>query len=69
MQNSWLMRGATFGFVVLIIAALAWLTLPEAEDPCANPQQNVSAAVLADADGDQNALINRAIIIKAKCEK
>lgn len=32
-----------------------------------NPQQSVGAAVLADEPGDQEALINRAIIVKAKC--
>lgn len=52
---------------VLLVAVLAWLTLSE-EDPCANPQSDISAAVLADGDGDQDALVNRAIIMKGTCK-
>jgi hypothetical protein len=47
---------------------MAWLTYTE-EDPCANPQADVSGAVLADPEGDQDALVNRAIIMKGKCKK
>lgn len=54
--------------VMLLIAVMAWLTFTE-EDPCANPQADISGAVLADPDGDQDALVNRAIIIKGKCKK
>ena len=50
------------------IALLAWLTLYE-EDPCANPQGDIGAAVLAEGNGDQDALVNRAIIVKGNCEK
>ena len=53
---------------IILIAALAWITLVD-EDPCANPQSDISASVLAEANGDQDALANRAIIMKAKCEK
>ena len=69
MHSSWLVRAASFFFVILIIAALAWLTLPESEDPCASPQGDISAAVLADTPGDQEALINRAIIVRGNCDK
>ena len=60
-----------FGVFVLAvggIALLAWLTLYE-EDPCANPQGDIGAAVLAEGNGDQDALVNRAIIVKGNCEK
>ena len=53
--------------VILLIGVLAWLTFTE-EDPCANPQADISGAVLAAPDGDQDALANRAIIMKGKCE-
>lgn len=54
--------------VILLIGVMAWLTYTE-EDPCANPQADISGAVLADPDGDQDALVNRAIIMKGKCNK
>jgi hypothetical protein len=54
--------------VILLIAVMAWLTHTE-EDPCASPQADISGAVLAEADGDQDALANRAIIMKGKCKK
>jgi hypothetical protein len=47
---------------------MAWLSLTD-EDPCANPQADISAAVLADQEGDQDALVNRAIIMKNECNK
>ena len=59
---------ATFGLVIAIIALLAWLTTPD-EDPCANPQVDISASVLADSEDDQDGLINRAIIMKANCDE
>lgn len=52
--------------VLLLVAALAWLTGGQT-DPCANPPNDVSAAVLADESGDQDALINRAMILRALC--
>ena len=54
--------------VLLLVAIMAWLSLTD-EDPCANPQADISGAVLADSEGDQDALINRAIILKSKCDK
>ena len=54
--------------VMLLIAVMAWLTYTD-EDPCANPQADISGAVLAEPDGDQDALANRAIIMKGKCKK
>ena len=57
-----------FATALLLVAVLAWLTLWE-EDPCADGQTDISAAVLAEGDGDQDALVNRAIIKKGVCEK
>jgi hypothetical protein len=54
--------------VILLIAVMAWLT-STSEDPCANPQADISGAVLAEPDGDQDALVNRALIMKGKCKK
>ena len=66
-----LFKPGAFVFIVAMIALLAWLTgtvLIE-EDPCADLQSDISAAVLADEDGDQEALTNRAIIMRGKCEQ
>ena len=62
------MKILSFLAIISLVAALAWLTTTN-EDPCANPQSDISASVLADAEGDQDGLINRAIIMKANCEK
>jgi hypothetical protein len=68
MGNTWILRIATFSFVVFIVWLLAWLTMPPQEDPCAGAQTDISAAVIADQPGDQDALVNRAIIMRGKCE-
>ena len=62
-----LLKFGVFVLVVGLIALLSWLTLYE-EDPCANPGGDVGAAVLADKAGDQDALVNRAIIVRGNCE-
>jgi hypothetical protein len=59
----------TFVAAVALIAALAVFTEQEDSDPCANPQQGITAAVLADGHGDQDAMLNRAILARAECEK
>jgi hypothetical protein len=69
MRNSWILKIATFAFIVFLIWLLAWLTMPPEEDPCDDPQTGVSAAVIADQGGDQEALVNRAIILRGKCEQ
>ena len=69
MRDKRLMQALSFLFVVFMIAVLAWLTQPETEDPCAGSQADISAAVLAEEAGDQDALVNRAIILKGNCEK
>jgi hypothetical protein len=58
-----------FASVIAVVAALAWLTRepPDAE-PCAGAQRDIDAAVLADDNGDQEALVNRAVIVRGKCE-
>ena len=58
----------SFALIVLLVAVLAWLTQTD-EDPCANPQSDISASILSDSEGDQDALINRAIIMKANCKE
>ncbi|QFU75965.1 hypothetical protein EY643_09990 [Halioglobus maricola] len=52
---------------VLLIALLATLTLYE-EDPCANPDLDISGAVLAEEE-EQSAMVNRAIVERAACEQ
>ena len=69
MRNHWPLRAATFIFVVVLVSVLAWLTMPEEKDPCADALTDIGAAVLADAPGDQDALANRAIIRKGRCKK
>ncbi|MEM1114049.1 MAG: hypothetical protein AAGI11_19190 [Pseudomonadota bacterium] len=54
--------------VVGVAALAATLTRTGQEsDPCAEPQQDISAAVLAD-EQDQDAMINRAMLVRAECE-
>jgi hypothetical protein len=68
MGQSGLMKAGIFVFVLVLIGSLYYLTQDDAEDPCANPQGDISGAVLAE-EGDQDALINRAIILKENCEE
>ena len=68
MNANWLLRFAVFVMVVTLIAILAWVTLYE-EDPCANAQADVGGAILATEPGDQDALVNRAIMVRANCEE
>ncbi len=67
-KNNFLLRAVSVITVLLLVAIMAWLSLTD-EDPCANPQADISAAVLADQEGDQDALVNRAIIMKNECNK
>ena len=62
-----LLKPLGFIVILLLVAVLATLTLQE-EDPCANPQADVSGAVLSD-DEDQSAMVNRAMIERAACEQ
>lgn len=69
MPDSGLTKAAIFIAVIGLIWLLYWLTLDTtAEDPCAGQQSDISGAVLADGEGDQDALVNRAIIVKGKCD-
>lgn len=63
-----LFAAAVFLMVVSLIAILAIATKDQS-DPCANPQSDISGAVLADDPDDQDALINRAIILKGRCKE
>ncbi len=72
MAQNPLLRGGVFLLLVLMIAILAILTREEPgepEDPCANPQADISAAILADNEHDRDALANRAIIMRGKCSR
>ena len=54
---------------VLIVALLYLLTEHESqEDPCATPQNDVSAAILADDADDTDGLANRAIVQRGACD-
>lgn len=68
LQNASL-RTLSFFVAVALVALLAFLTLTgEEQDPCANPQGDISASVLAD-EADQDGMVNRAILVRAECEK
>ncbi|QIB67444.1 hypothetical protein [Kineobactrum salinum] len=68
MHNPWQLSLVSFIAVLVLIAALAWLTQAPEPDPCADTGRDVAAAVLADQAGDQEALVNRAIIQRGVCE-
>jgi len=57
-----------FVFVTGMIALLYWVTLVETEDPCSQAQQDISGAVLADDPDSQDALANRAILMRGACK-
>ena len=63
-----LLQLAGVGFVAMLIAVL--VTLTESGDPqqvdCR--QRGIAAAVLADGEQDQDALVNRAIIAGGDCD-
>jgi len=67
MTKNTLLQGGTVILVILLIAVFAYLT-QEDEDPCDNPQLDISGAILADDAGDQDALANRAILMRGKCQ-
>lgn len=66
MTKSTLLQAGTVILVILLIAVSAYLTL-EDDDPCDNPQLDISGAILADDPADQDALANRAILMRGKC--
>ena len=68
MNTKLIFRAATFLFVILIIGVLAQLTLDDT-DPCDSADTDMTAAVLADGEGDQGGLTNRAILMRGKCAK
>ncbi|MCB1842494.1 MAG: hypothetical protein KDI09_05985 [Halioglobus sp.] len=69
MNYSGLLKVAAFAFILGLVALLYWLTLYEPEDPCKDLQQDVGGAILADEAGDQDALVNRAIILRGRCKQ
>ena len=66
--NNLVLRVVSVFTVLLLITVMAWLSQSN-EDPCANPRSDIAAAVLADQEGDQDALVNRAIIMQGKCKE
>ncbi|MDP4652110.1 MAG: hypothetical protein NWQ24_05465 [Haliea sp.] len=68
LRSPWYLSLLSLVTVLLIIAVLAWLTMTPPPDPCAELQQDIGAAVLADEAGDQDALVNRAILRRGDCE-
>ncbi|MFT4768887.1 MAG: hypothetical protein ACI8RN_002026 [Glaciecola sp.] len=57
-------------FALLVgLGAVAYLLTsdPSQEDPCINPQNDISAAILGD-EADQDALANRAMLQRKMCE-
>ncbi|MEZ5554692.1 hypothetical protein [Haliea sp.] len=68
LKNPWYLSLLSLVAGLLIIAVLYWLTLEPEKDPCSALNQDVGAAVLADDNGDQDALMNRAIIQRGDCE-
>ena len=56
--------------VLLGLGALAYFLTsdPSQDDPCLNPQNDVTAAMLGD-DADQDALANRAMLQRKLCEE
>ncbi|TDG13784.1 peptidylprolyl isomerase [Seongchinamella unica] len=68
MHSKFIIRGGIFLFVVLAVATLAYLTQEEEPD-CSDLRQDLTAAVLADSAGDQDALTNRAILMRGACGK
>ena len=52
--------------VATLLLAFYWLTLVD-ENPCANPQSDLSAAILAEGE-NQDGLANRAILMRGACK-
>ncbi|MEQ9462990.1 MAG: hypothetical protein RJQ10_04985 [Haliea sp.] len=66
-SNPWYLTSLGVIAVLLLVAVLAWLTAEPEPAPCADVDRDVGAAVLAD-ENDQDALVNRAILMRGKCE-
>jgi hypothetical protein len=66
MNKKLLFAIAALALLSTLIYALYWLTL-DSTDPCANPQADITAAILADESGDQAGLANRAILMRGNC--
>ncbi len=66
-SNPWYLTLLSVIAVLLLVAVLAWLTAEPESDPCMDVDRDVGAAVLAD-ENDQDALVNRAILVRGKCE-
>ncbi|MFT6285409.1 MAG: hypothetical protein ACJA09_000144 [Alcanivorax sp.] len=68
MPKNTLLRAAALLMVITVGSALYWLTLDQS-DPCASPQADISAAIIAEGDDDQGGLANRAMIMRGACDE
>lgn len=66
MRKKQVLTAVSFAVVVLLTALLFWLTQSDNSDPCAQLENDLSAAVLAENE-DQSALTNRAILMRKDC--
>ncbi len=56
--------------VISLAAVLYQMTRdPVTVDACFDSHRDIGAAVLADDEEDQDALVNRAIIVRANCDQ
>ena len=67
MSQKTLLSAAALLMLITVSGALYWLTLDQT-DPCANPQADISAAIIAEGDDDQGGLANRAMIMRGACD-
>ena len=68
MSKGLLFKLAAGTALLCVVLALYWLTAEDPADPC-DPQLDISAAILADENGDQDGLANRAIIMRGACDE
>ena len=68
MSRKTLLSAATLLMIITVSGALYWLTLDQS-DPCASPQADISAAIIAEGDDDQGGLANRAMIMRGACDE
>ncbi len=55
---------------ITLIAVLYLLTSDQTTgEACFDSQRDIGAAVLADREDDQDALVNRAIIVRGNCDQ
>ncbi|MEH6517885.1 MAG: hypothetical protein V7742_14495 [Halioglobus sp.] len=68
MPRNTILRAAALLMIITVGGAMYWLTLDQS-DPCASPQTDISAAIIAEGDDDQGGLANRAMIMRGACDE